>query len=279
MSDDSLVPKQKRIPSFDEFKNIVLQQGNSGSLLDKIMALHGKAPRLIRILHNFDPTGITSAINEFVSEEKSEREQDNILQAIYALALKVWNAEGTELPSLSEEKFCFLYYVYVKSQTNLFARAEAEEIQSFLNLPQQRILSIGEYLDEHGLISFRNWYEGVRITHKGVVRTEAELVGSDEFPAFVDVNEVKKMEERIRLRFEVLQYLHRKAQGNTYQQILHEDIAKEMDINHDSLITQALPYMVGEGWVVWGSNDSVRITEEGIDRVKALLTQKPYTQE
>ena len=279
MPDNNLVPIQKRVASFDEFKQIMLQQGKRGSLLDKIIALHGKVPRLIRILHNFDPTGITSAINEFVSEAKSEREQDNMLRVLYTLALKVWNTEGTELPILSEAKFCFLYYVYVKSQTNLFARIDPEEIQGFPNLSQQRILSIGEYLDKYELIDFKNWYEGVRITHKGVVRTEAELLGSDEFPAFVDVNEVKKIEERIRLRFEVLQYLYRKAQGDTHQHILHEAIATDMDINHDSLITQLLPYMVGEGWVVWGSNDSVRITEEGIDRVDALLRQKPYTQQ
>lgn len=276
--DDSLVPIQKRVASFDEFKQIVLQQGKNGSLLDKIMALHGKAPRLIKILHNFDPTGISSAINELVSEEKSEHEQDNILRAIYAVALKVWNTEGTELPTLSEEKFYFLYYVYVKSQTNLFARIDPEEMQGFLNSSQQRILSIGEYLDKYELINFKNWYEGVRITHKGIVRTEAELLGSDELPAFVDVNEVKKIEERIRLRFEVLQYLHRKTQGDTYQLILHENISKEMDLNHNSLITELLPYMVGEDWAIWATNDSVRVSEEGIDRVDALLNQKPpYT--
>ena len=279
MTDDSLVPIQKRVASFDEFKRMVLQQGKNGSLLDKVITLHGKVPRLIKILHNFDPIGISSAINEFVSESKSEQEQDNILRAIYTLALKVWNTEGTELPSLSEEKFYFLYYVYVKSQTNLFARINPEEIQGFLNLPQQRILSIGEYLDKYELIHFRNWYEGVKIKHKGIVRTEAELLGTDEFPTLVNANEVKKIEERIRLRFEVLHYLYRKAQGDTHQHILHENIAKEMDINHDSLITQLLPYMVGEGWVVWGSNDSVRITEEGIDRVDTLLRQKPYAQE
>lgn len=279
MSDDSLVPRQKQIPSFEEFKQVVLQQGASGNFLNRAATLHGKIPRLIRILHNFDPTGIASAIDQLINEAKSEREQDNILRAIYALAIKVWNIEDTELPTLSEDKFCFLYFVYVKSQTDIFTRVELAEIQNFLNLSQQRIISIGEYLDKNGLIRFNSWVEGVKIAHKGIVRTEAELLGSNEFPVFVDASEIKKIEERIRLRFDVLQYLYRKAKGDTYQQILHEDIAREMELDHHSLITQSLPYMVEEGWIRWGSSDSVRITEEGIDRVEALLTQKPYTQE
>jgi hypothetical protein len=272
MSDDSLVPRQKQIPSFDEFKEIVLQHGADANFLDRVATLHGRVPRLFRILHNLDPTGIASAIDQLISEEKSEREQDNILRAIYTLAIKVWKVEGTELPVLSVDKFRFLYFVYVKSQTDKFVRIEGDEIKDLLNLPQDRVISIGQYLDKNGLIEFNSWVEGIKITHKGVIRIEAELLGSDDFPSFVDVNEIGKIEERIRLRFALLQYLNRKTKGNTFQQILHTDIAEKLGLDHNSLITQSLPYMVEEGWVKWRSSDSVSITEEGIDKVEALLT-------
>lgn len=141
-------------------------------------------------------------------------------------------------------------HVYVKSQTDIFTRVELDEIQSFLNLPQLRIISIGEFLDKNGLLRFNTLVEGVRIAHRGITRIESDLLGSNDFPAFVDANEVKKIEERIRLRFDVLQYLYRKAKGDTYQQILHEGIAREMEIDHHSLIAQSLPYMIEEGWVM-----------------------------
>ena len=273
MADNNLVPLPKQIPSFEEFKEIVLQQGSDRDFLNRVASLHGKAPRLFRILHNFDPTGTASAIDQLISEEKSEREQDNILRAIYALAIKVWNPKDIELPNLSEEKFSFLYFVYVKSQTDIFTRVELDEIQSSQNLPQLRIISIGEFLDKNGLIGFNTWVEGVKIAHRGITRIESDLLGSNDFPAFVDVNEIKKIEERIRLRFDVLQYLHRKTNRDTFQQILHEDIAREMKIDHRRLIGQSLPYMVEEGWVIWSTADSVRITEGGVDRVEALLSQ------
>ena len=272
MPNDSLVPRQQQAPSFDEFKEIVLGQGKNGNLLNQVATLHGSIPRLIRILHNFDPTGTASAIDQLLSEEKSEREQDNILRAIYTLAIKIWKAEGTELPSLSDEKFSFLYFVYVKSETNVFARVEVDKIQNFLNLPQERIISIGEYLDNNGLIKFDSWVNGITITHKGIVRIEADLLGSIDFPAFVDVNEIKSIDGRIRLRFELLQYLNRQTSGNTFQQVSHEDIAREMGLDHTYLITQLLPYLVEEGWVIWRTSDTVSITEEGIDRAEALST-------
>lgn len=274
MSDNNLVPRSKQIPSFEEFKEIVLQLGSDRDFLNRVATLYGKVPRLIRILHNFDPTGTASAIDQLISEEKSEREQDNILRVIYVLAVKVWNPEDTELPNLSEKKFLFLYFVYAKSQTDVFTRVELNEIQSYLHLPQQRIISIGEFLDKNGLIEFSTWVEGVEIAHRGITRIEADLLGSNVFPEFVDVNEINKIEERIRLRFDVLQYLYKKSEGDTYQQILHEDIAREMEIDHHNLIAQSLPYMAEEGWVIWSTADSVRITEEGIDIVQTLLSEK-----
>jgi len=273
MSDNNLIPRPKRVPSFDEFKEIVLQHGSDQDFLNKVASLHGKAPRLLRILHNFDPTGTASAIDQIISEEKSEREQDNILRAIYALAMKIWNVEDKEFLDLSEEKFAFLYFIYLKSQADIFTRVELDEIQRFLNLPQLRIISIGEFLDKNGLIDFNTWVEGVKIAHDGITRIESELLGSNDFSEIVDVNEITKIEARIRLRFDVLQYLYNETNGDSYQQIQHGDVARAMGIDHHDLIAQLIPYLVEEGWVIWGSADSVRITEEGIDRVRLLSSQ------
>jgi hypothetical protein len=274
MADNSLVPTGKQTPSFDEFKKLVLEHGADGDFLNRVANLHGKIPRLLRIVHNFDPTGTASAIDQIINEEKSEREQENILRAIYALAIRVSKIDEVEISDLSEDKFRFLYSVYVKSETDIFARVNADEIQSLLGLPQPRILSIGEYLDKNGQIKFDNWYQGIGITHKGIIKVEAVLLGNNEIPEHVSLDEIKKIEDRVRLRFYLLQYLNQEAEEDTFNLVSHAELAQKAGLEHSKVIRQLIPYIEAEDWIRSRTADSVSITEEGIDRVKALLSQK-----
>ena len=196
MSNEIIKTEPNQAPSFEEFKEIILQQGADADLLDWAANVHGRIPRLIRVLHNVDPTGISSALDQLFSEKVSEREQENILRAIYVLANKIWNIETTELPRLPDDKFKFLYYVYVKSETDIFSRVEADEIQNLLKISQNRTISIGQHLEQNGLIMFNSWVEGIKIVHKGIVRVEADLLGNNKLPAYVSENEIKKIEER-----------------------------------------------------------------------------------
>ncbi len=252
----------------------MLQNGADKDFLNRVADLHGKIPRLIRVLHNFDPTGTASAIDQLINEEKSEREQENILQAIYVLALKVSKIDEVETLDLPDDKFKFLYFVYEKSETDIYARVNVEELQKLLDLPQTRILSIGQYLDKVELIKFDNWYQGIKILHKGIIRVEADLLGSNELPEYVSPNEILKINKKVRLRFDLLQQLNRDADEDTYKKISHASLAKEAGLDHFFVINQLLPYMEAEDWIRSRSVDSVSITEEGIDRVKALLSQK-----
>jgi len=271
MSNDVLEPEPNQIPSFDEFKETILQKGADADFLNRVKNLYGTAPRLIRILHNFDPTGTASAFDQLLNDERAEREQNNILHMLYDLALKIWKVEATALPNLPEDKFKFLYFVYVKSETGVFARIDADEIQSLLKLPQLKTISIGEYLDKNELINFNNWVQGIKILHKGIIRVEADLLGNNEIPEYVSPDEIKKMEERIRLRFNVLQHLNREAEEDTFKKISHAELAKKAGLEHLRVINQLLPYMGAEGWIKFRTADTVSITEEGIERVKALL--------
>jgi hypothetical protein len=263
--------KPNQVPSFDEFKKNILEQGSDANFSNRLENLYDNAPRLIRILHNFDPTGTASALDQLISDEKTEKEQNNILRMLYDLAVKIWKVEGTELPSLSAEKFKFLYFVYIKSETDVYVRVLADEIQNLLTLPQLRIISIGEYLNRNELIDFSNWVQGIKIMHKGIVRVEADLLGNNEMPDYVSLDEIKKMEERIRLRFHLLKHLYREAKEDTFKKISHADLAKKAGLEHHRTISQLLPYMIVEGWVKSRTVDSISITEEGIDRVKTLL--------
>jgi hypothetical protein len=223
-------------------------------------------------LHNFDPTGTASAIDQLINEEKSEREQENILRAIYALAIKISKIDETETSDLPDDKFKFLYLVYIKSETDIFAMVNTYEIQGLLNLPQTSILSIGEYLDKNELIKFDNWYQGIGITHKGIIKVEATLLGNNEIPEYVSLDEIKKIEDRVRLRFHLLQHLNQEAEEDTFKLISHAELAQDAGLEHFQVLKQLFPYMESEGWMRSRTADTVSITEEGIDRVKALLS-------
>lgn len=274
MSDGNLVPAGKQTPSFEEFKKLVLEHGADKDFLNRVANLHGKIPRLLRVVHNFDPTGTASAIDQLINEEKSEREQENILRAIYALAIKISKIDETEALDLSDDKFKFLYLVYVKSETDIFARVNTDETQKLLGFPQTRILSIGEYLDRNELIKFDNWYQGIGITHKGIIKVEAALLGNIEIPEYMGLDEIKKIEDRVRLRFYLLQHLNQEAEEDTFKLISHAELAENARLEHFQVLKQLLPYMESEGWIRSRTADSISITEEGIDRVKALFSQK-----
>lgn len=272
MSIEKADPEPNRLPSFEEFRETILQHGADPDFLEQIANLYGNAPRLMRILHNFDPTGVASAVDQIISEKKSEQEQESILHAIYTLAVKVWKIEGTSEPKLSDDKFMFLYLVYVKSETDRFANVETDEIQNELKLPQHKIISIAQYLDKYELIKFDTWVQGIKIAHKGIVRVEADLLGNTKLPTYVSADEIRKIEKRIRLRYDLLHNLYEEAKEDTFKQILHADLAEKSQLEHTSVISQYIPYMTEEGWLRYRTADSVSITEEGIERAAKLLT-------
>lgn len=269
MSTEIVTPEQNQALSFEEFKKTILQQGTNANLLSWVANQHGRIPRLIRILYNFDPTNISSAIGELFDETVSEREQENIIRAIYDLSNKIRDIETREFPRLPDDKFEFLYHVYVRSGTSVFLRVEADAIQSLLGISQDRTISMGSCLERSGLIVFNSWVEGIKIVHKGIVSVETELLRSDKLPAYVCESEIKRIEERISSRFTLLRHLYKETDADTFKRILHADLARNTGFDHDLILTQLLPYMIEEGWVKYVANDSIAITEEGIDQAKS----------
>ena len=75
----------------------------------------------------------------------------------------------------------------------------------------------------------------------------------------MSLNEIKKVEDRLRLRFSVLQYLYEKTQGNTFEKVLHADLVKNLGIDHRCVIAQILPYLTAEGWIKTRTNDMIHV--------------------
>jgi len=71
--------------SFEEFKARVRESDSAKSAFDKTAEFYDRIPLFIRVLQNFDRTGLASAIDQILTEKQAESEQDNILRAIHAL--------------------------------------------------------------------------------------------------------------------------------------------------------------------------------------------------
>src|SRR5215216_4670011 len=102
MSNEIIKPEPNQVPSFEEFKELILQHGADADLLNWAAKEYSRIPSAIRALNNFDPSGISGAIDQLFSEKVSEREQDNILHAIYILANRVWKIESKNVTKLPE---------------------------------------------------------------------------------------------------------------------------------------------------------------------------------
>ena len=274
MSNEIIQPDSNQVPSFEEFKEIILQHGAEADLISWAANGYGRIPRLIRALNNMDPTGITGAIDQLFSEKASEQEQENILRAIYLLAIRMWKLEAKDIPKLPEEKFKFLYFVYKISGTDIYSRVEADDIQNLMGVALNRIISIGQYLEHNGLVKFNSWVEGIWIVHTGIVKVESELLNNHTLPEFVSDRDIANIKDKMRLRFTLLQHLYELTAEDTFMKLLHVDLANNMEIDHNIVIAQLLPYLADEGWVRIATNDSICITEDGIEFVKGLNSKK-----
>jgi len=273
MSNEIIKPDPNQVPSFEEFKEMILQHGDDVDLISWAAKEYGRIPSAIRALNNFDPFGISGAIDQLFSEKISEREQENILRAIYILANRIWKIESKNVTKLPEDKFKFLYFVYQNSKTDVYSRVNVDPIQNRMGVSQNKIISIGEHLTENGLIKFPSWVEGVWILHDGIVKVESELLSKNENPNFVSEDEILAIKEKMHLRFSLLQHLYKLTGEDTFEKIGHVDLADNSKIDHQIVLNQLLPYLSDEGWVRFATADSVRITEDGIDFVKGLQSQ------
>lgn len=263
--------KQDKLVTFGEFKKAILGWGKKDGFQGKVEDAYGQIPRLVKILQNFDPTGISGAIDQLVGDQISEREQDNILRAIYVIAEKVFSDDASSDFELSEEKFKLLFYVYLKTGTNIFTSLNTHDSQSFLEVSQHRLIAIAQYLEKEGFIKFPSWVMGMKITHKGISIVEKTLLRKSILPSYVPENQIFVMRQRMELRLSLLEYIYKESEEDVFKLIRHEKVADDMSIDHLRLLNELLPYLAGEGWMRFRTNDSISITEEGVEKVRTFI--------
>lgn len=94
MSNEIIKSEGNKILSFEEFKERVLEHDVDYNLFNWAAKQYGRIPSAIRTLINFDPSGISSAIDQLFSEKISDREQENILRVFCLLLTRIWKTES-----------------------------------------------------------------------------------------------------------------------------------------------------------------------------------------
>lgn len=245
--------------------------------LSREITLHERRLQILREKRAIK--GIDTEPHVIIEIEDIEQELENLYAELGPEKEPVVSLESSSeflstqrvIPKLKREKCKFLYFTYVESQTDVYSRIEVDNVANFMELPQPRILSIGRYLNQAGLIRFTNWVQGVWIKHRGIVRIETDLFGMKTIPDYASIDEIKKIEQRFKSRLMLLHHVYQKSKGNTFEKISHVEIADSLGIDHNQVISQLIPYLDAEGLVKVRTNDSIAITEEGIDKVEELF--------
>lgn len=171
--------------------------------------------------------------------------------------------------TLKEDKLKFLCWVYVKANGSYFHRVTSEAIANQLNLTEVQIARTGQYLAAKDLIYFQTLAEGIKLTHKGVVVTEFALSEQGLLPGYFPQEVIEQLHTRKRSRYEFLRHLYEKAQGNPYELVLRVSVSDSLGIDDSQVVTTVMPYLSNEGWIRIRTNDSIVITEEGIEKIES----------
>jgi Mn-dependent DtxR family transcriptional regulator len=173
-------------------------------------------------------------------------------------------------PEISEDKLKFLYWVYVKTNgTTLGSRASPDDIANELGLAQLKTIEIGEYLDRKGLVEFETWVTGIKITHEGVVKAESDFFESKLLSEYISPDEVRKIGTRKQDRSRFLRRLYEETEGDTFKRILTRELASDLGLDHQWIVTGVIPYLAQQEWIKARTNDSISITEEGKEKVES----------
>ena len=99
----SEIIKSDELVSFEKFKKDILERGIDSDFFGAMEKKYAKIPDWVKTLQNLDPTGVSGMLEQLASEKISEREQDNILWAIYDIFQKVNLIEAEQEIPTSEK--------------------------------------------------------------------------------------------------------------------------------------------------------------------------------
>ncbi len=173
-------------------------------------------------------------------------------------------------PEIREDKLSFLCWVYIKFNGNISQRVNSDDVANALGLDELKTVRIAQFLNKKDLLKFKNWNEGIGITHLGIVKVEHDIIKSgfvlNKFPPdiFAKIEKIKKIRSRY------LHCLYKKSNGSPFESISGIEIANEINMEHHELVDLGVnDYLAAEGWLLFRAPPNVQITEEGIENVES----------
>jgi len=138
--------------TFDDFKKM-MESSFPTSASDVIADKYDDVvPKSVQLLANLDPTGIVSTINQYLTENKAKREQENVLYAIYWCRKSILKHQDM-LRNLEKEyleqqgpELMNLYFEHCKNTYNL------EKIEFFRNVWINGMIKDDRDLDEKAYV-------------------------------------------------------------------------------------------------------------------------------
>jgi|GEM_PF-3209488 len=115
------VSQESTFPTtFEEFKDKISQFTETKGTLENVSDIYSKVPIWIKLLTNFDPTGVSGAIDQILTDNRAKREQESILLAIYGLGRSIYEIQS----QLNEESLLvdqipthtYMYFEKCKSE-------------------------------------------------------------------------------------------------------------------------------------------------------------------
>lgn len=151
MEKRELIVSQLGALTFDEFKEKISGLIESGTVIDKASDRYEKLPIIIRAIQNLDPTGISGAIDQVLSNNKAKREQENLMHALYAFyeaILYLGNKQAVLDSSINQQLSELTYLYFQKSQETYDNR----KIEYYKNIWINGVISNVETLEEKAYV-------------------------------------------------------------------------------------------------------------------------------
>ena len=135
--------------TLDEFERKLYEQPESASFMqrifDKASDKYDNLPSLIKLLPNFDPTGISGAIVQTLNENNSKRLQKNIISALYLMAQTIQQFENKLLNLEIKNQIPALTEIYFEHSSRTHQKGK---IEFFKNIWINGILREDKKIDE-----------------------------------------------------------------------------------------------------------------------------------
>ena len=183
----------------------------------------------------------------------------------------IYNISTSRQPvKVTEDELQLLCLIYIKANGSYFFRAIPQDIGRELNLTEEmKIVRKMQSLNRKRLVDFETLAGGVKLTHSGVLVAESQLSKGKITSGHFSSDEINSTLERIRSRYRFLRSLYEKSHGDPYESVLTAAVTAGLGIDNIHIHNTIIPYLRDEGWLKDDTNDSIRITEKGIEKFES----------